>query len=269
MATDELTIYNHALVRLGQDRLDSITQDSDVRRILDAIYSQVLEEVIAAGPEKGWKFALRTYHGIDDESFTITSIANSSTSGDITVTATHTLLVGDMVELDGDTGYDGTYDVTAISTTTTFDVTATFVATGTGTARWTSEKYLYRYLIPTTPTVLRVISAQVGGVELTDWLEEGGYILTNQESDEIDLKFVQSITTTTLFPTHFTKVLWFALAIEAAYGQIQSATAPERLSLEYDEKILPKAIALDEQKKYVQEESSSWVDAGHTKFTIE
>lgn len=269
MAENKLAIYNNALVRLGQDRLDSITQDSDHRRTLDAIYDQILEEVTAAGPEKGWKFARRTYHGIDDDLATITAIANSSTSGDITVTATHTLVAGDMVELDGDTGYDGTYDVNRVSTTTTFDVTATYVATGTGTARWTSEAYEYRYLIPTTPTVLRVVSAQVAGVELTDWLEEGGYILTNQESDEIDIEFVQSITTTALFPTHFTKVLWFAMAIEAAYGILQSATASERLRLEYDEKILPKAIAIDEKKKYVQESSSSWVDAGHTVFNLE
>ena len=60
-------------------------------------------------------------------------------SGDITITGTHALIVGDMVTLSGSTGYDGDYVVTAISTTTTFDVTATFVATGTGTAKWTSE----------------------------------------------------------------------------------------------------------------------------------
>ena len=257
------------MVRLGQDRLDSITQDSDVRRTLDAIYSQVLEEVTTAGPEKGWKFARRRYHGIDDDIATITSIANSSTSGDITVTATHALVVGDMVELDGDTGYDDTYDVTAVSGTTTFDVTATFSATGTGTARWTSEEYDHRYAIPTSPTVLRVISAQVDGVELTDWVREGAYILTNEESDEIDLEIVQSVTTTTLFPPHFTKALWFALAVEAAYGQIQSATAPERLRWEYDNIILPEAIAMDEQEKYVRESSSSWQDVGHTRFTLE
>ena len=253
-------------MRLGQDRLNTVDQDDDTRRKLDAIYDQVLEEVTAAGPEKGWKFARRTGHGIDDDSVSITSIANSSTSGDITVTATHTLVAGDMAELDGDTGYDETYDVNRVSGTSTFDVTATFVATGTGTARWTSEDFAYRYLIPTS---LRVVSVKVGGIELTDWIRKGSYILTNLESDEIDITYVQSVTTTTLFPPHFTKVLWFALAIELAYSLLQSATAIERLRLEYDERILPKAIALDEREKYVQKSSSSWVDAGHIRFTTE
>ena len=59
----------------------------------------------------------------------ITSIAQNSS--DITLTATNTLAVGDSIALLGSTGYDGLYLVTA-ATATTFDVTATFVATGTG-----------------------------------------------------------------------------------------------------------------------------------------
>jgi hypothetical protein len=43
----------------------------------------------------------------------------------------------------------------------------------------------------------------------------------------------------------------------------------ERLRDRYDNKILPKAIAIDEKKKYVQESSTSWVDVGHTQFTLE
>jgi hypothetical protein len=266
LATDKLTIYNHALVRIGEDRLATITDDNDHRRQLDAIYPQVLEEVTVNGPEGGWKFATRTYHGIDRESFTITSIAESSTSGDITVTATHALVVGDEVELDDDTGYDDTYDVTAISTTTTFDVTATWAATGTGTAYWTSQEYSYRYA---KPTCLAVIKVSVGGIELTDWTEQGLFILTNEESSEVDMKIIQSVTTTTLFPTWFTKALWFKLAIEAAYSIKQDYELGDKLKLEYEEKILPKAIAMDERGKYVKESSTSWIDAGNNATEME
>ena len=149
---------------------------------------------------------------------------------------------------------------------TTFDVTATFVATGTGTAYWTSEEYKSRY---SKPTGLRVCNVKVGGAELEDWIEEGAYVYTNQEDDEVDITYVQSVTTTTLFPPHFTKVLAMALAIEYAFSVIQSATMAERLRIEYDERILPKAIALDERGRYVQESSSSWQDVGHNRFQLE
>jgi hypothetical protein len=103
-----------------------------------------------------------------------------------------------MVILDGDTGYDGTYDVVTAADTTTFEVTATYVATGTGTAQWTSEEYAYRYAIPSSS--LRVLSVQVGGVEITDWVREDDWILTNQEGSEIDIAYLNNETTTTSTP---------------------------------------------------------------------
>ena len=269
MATDKLTIYNHALVRLGQDRLNAIDQDSDTRRTLDAIYDQVLEELTAGGPELGWKFATRTVASAVN-SQTIVLITNSGeTVGDITVATNvaHGYVVGDLVELSGDTGYDGTYTVTLVDDSTSFEVTAVFVASGTGTARWFSKKFNHRFPIPSGS--LKIVSVSVGGLPLTDWEESGVFILTNQESTEVDIAYVQPVTTTTLFPPHFTKALWFNLAIESAYGITGSRKLAEDLRIEYDERVLPKAIALDERGKYVREQSSSWVEMGHTKFTLE
>ena len=167
MAATSTVICNLALNRMGQPTIDAITGTDVLSEKCSLIYTQMLEELLVEGPELGWKFARRRYHAIQDDAYTVTAIAASGTSGDITVTATHTLVVGDNVEIDGDTGYDGTYTVTAISTTVSFDVTATFVATGTGTARWTSETYGYRYAMPTS---LRIVSMKVGGLELTDWV---------------------------------------------------------------------------------------------------
>jgi hypothetical protein len=250
---------------MGQDLIDDIDGTDVLEEKCALIYDQVRDEVLVMGPENGWKFAKRTYHGIDRDSITITSIANSSTSGDITITGTHALVVGDMVELDGDTGYDDEYDVTAISTTATFDVTATFVATGTGTAYWTSEEYEYRYAIPTSKKVVKV---SVGGVELTDWIKRGAYILTNEESEEVDMDIIQAITDVTLFPDHFVKVLVLKLAIALHYNLTQDLNAIQLLHAELD-LALPKAIAMDEKQKYNQEYSSSWVDAGNVTDTIE
>ena len=255
-------------MRLGQDRLNLITQDSDVGRTLDAIYDQILEELTAAGPQKGWKFARRRERiGVDSHTITIFADYSGTVADTVLCTAvSHGLVSGEMANIADTTNYDGDYEITRVGADTFYFEHDWDGDDATGTARWTSESYNYRYA---TPASLRLVEVQVAGIELTDWLEEGEYILTNLEDEEIDVIYVQSITDTTLFPPHFTKALWFNMAIEAAYGVIQSATAPERLQMLYDEKILPKAIAMDEKHKYVQESSSSWVDAGHTRFTLE
>ncbi|GAF80601.1 unnamed protein product, partial [marine sediment metagenome] len=69
----------------------------------------------------------------------ISSIADNAPDITITTTATVTIQVEDVITLSGSTGYDGTYDVTAVAGAT-FDVHATFVATGTGQAN--QEKFL-------------------------------------------------------------------------------------------------------------------------------
>lgn len=263
MAATETIIANLSLYRMGQETIDSIDGTDILSVKVNALYDQSRDELETEGPELGWKFCRRRYNGIDDESMTITAIAELVAGSTITVTATHTLVAGDMVELAGNTGYDGTYDVILVSTTVSFVVAATFVATGTGTAHWRSEEYAYRYLIPTTPTVLRVVSAQVGGLELPDWFEEGGYVLTNLESDEVDMVIVQQITTTTKFPPHFTRALVLKLAIELTYNITQDLKAIQLLAVDFD-KAYFKAIGIDERKKYVKEFSESWQQVGNT-----
>ncbi len=268
MATTETVVANLALLRMGQSVVSSIDGTDTLSVKVHTLYDQARDEIETAGPELGWKFCRRRYSGIDDESLTITAIAELVADTTITVTATHTLVAGDMVELAGDTGYDGTYDVISVSTTVSFVVAATFVATGTGTAHWRSNDYTYRYLIPTTPTVLRVVKAKVGGLELTDWVEEGAYVLTNQEASEIDLEIVQQITTTTKFPPLFTRALVLMIAIELHYNLTQDLKAIGRLEIELEKKML-KAIAMDERGKYVKEFSTSWADIGNTQEFIE
>ncbi len=258
MAASETAIANLALQKQGQSQIDSIDGTDVLSVKVNLIYDQERDELLISGPELGWKFAKRTYHGIDRDSITIASIAQNGT--DITVTGTHALAVGDMVELTGDTGYDGTYDVTAISTTATFDVTATFVATGTGTGKWTSEEFAYRYLIPTSKKVVKV---KVGGIELTDWTERGVYVVTNLEDGEVDMDIIQSITTVTLFPEWFVKVLVLKIAIELHYNLTQDLRAIQLLVQELD-LAMAKAIAMDERGKYVKEGSQSWQEVGNT-----
>ena len=262
MPTTKTSIVNMALIGTGEKALTDVdTDDTATSRKILTLYDQTLDEALTAGPEKGWKFTRRRYHGIDDDSVTVTAftLASATTT---TVTATHALVAGDMVEIEGTTSYDGTYDVVSVSTTVSFVITKTFVADdATGTARWTSEEYEYRYAVP---TALRVDSASVGGIELTDWIQEGQYILTNMESEEIDVEFIQQVTTVTLFPPHFIKVFYTMLKVTLIFNFTQDSAHAERIQVELKELVMPKAIASDEQRKYVKESSESWVEVGNT-----
>jgi hypothetical protein len=266
MAT-EVQIYNLALLKMGEASASATTDDTVAVNACETAWPLVLAETLNSGPKKGWRFARRRYNGIDRDSITITSIANSSTSGDITVTGTHALIVGDMVELDDDTGYDDTYDVTAISTTTTFDVTATFVATGTGTAYWVSEEYSYRYACP---TCTKVTSVNVGGVELTDWVREGSWILTNGEDEEVDIQYIlhPDDVTVTNIPNHIVDILWRKLAVHLAYKIVQDRTLGDRWTEELETVYLRRAIAMDAREHYVEEENHYWVEAGRSSTVI-
>ena len=267
MATDSTAICNLALLKMGQNLIDDIAGSDVLEEKCNLIYTQTLEEVTVIGPEKGWKFAKRR-NRMSVESITITAftLASATTT---TVTGTHALVAGDLVIISGTTSYNDTYEVVSISTTVSFVITETFVADdATGTAKWTSEEYAYRFPMP--PNILEngMKSVNVGGVELTDWIEEGIFILTNQEDTEVDMQYIQNVTLTTLFPAHFTKVLVLYLAIELHYNLTQDLKAIQLLAAELDIR-MPKAIAMDERGKYVKEFSSSWVEAGNKTDNIE
>lgn len=263
MAADILEIYNLTLVRLGADRLAKIDDDSEPRRKLDAIYDNILEQVTVAGPQKGWKFAkVKLPVSVDSTSITAFADYSGTVAGTVLVTAaSHNLVTGDLAEIDDTPNYDEEYQITRVDDNT-FYITATWVADdATGTVYWTSADYAYRYAIPT--AAKRVVKADVLGIELSDWMTRGEWVLTNLEDEKIWIEYVQLITDTTLFPAHFTKVLYMSLAVELSYNLIQSSTHSERLLTELDS-ILLKAIALDEQEKQVTESSTAWVDAGRS-----
>jgi hypothetical protein len=267
MAATSTAICNLALNRCGQPTIDDISGSDVLEEKCNLLYTQALEELLTEGPQLGWKFARRRYHGTDDHSVTITAFADGG-SGEVDVTATaHGLVVGDMVYISGTTSYNGYFDVVTVADANTFSIVDTYVADdATGTAQWYSEQYQYRYSIPTAS--LRVIQVQVGGLELTDWVREDDYILTNQESSEIDMIYVNNETTTTRFPPYFTSALVLNLAIKLHYNLTQDLNAIQVFWADYD-RALHKAIAMDEREKYVKEYSNSWQEAGHTTDFLE
>ena len=266
MASTSTDVANLALTRMGQKVISDIDSTSDPLSVkCKLIYTQALEEMLTAGPLLGWKFASRRQRK-DRESMTITAFDDLVTGSTTTVTATHTLVAGDLVCIEGTTSYDGEYEVLTVTGTTEFSITATFVADdATGTAKWTSDEYAYRFLIP---TGFRVSSMQSGGIELTDWIREGVFALTNLADEDVDFRYVQSITTTTLFPPWFTKILILELAIQLTHTLTQDMKFVQQLEFDRD-RALSKAKAIYEREQHVQEFSASWQDAGHISDTPE
>ena len=268
MAT-KTNIANMAMTRLGEAILSDVDTDgSNPADLVNAVWDVVLEEALYHGPELGWKFARRRYNSISRESFTITAFASAS-STTTTVTATHTLQAGDDVYITGTSNYDGTFTVQSVSGTTSFVINTAYVADdATGTAYWTSDTHAYRY---SRPTCTRVTSVQVGGEELTDWVREGSYILTNEEGTAIDVWYVlaPSSVTVTNFPMHFVDVLWRRLASHLAYSLTQNSRLQQSILTGLEQIYLPRAIGMDNREQYEKEQSSSWVDAGRGSSSIE
>jgi hypothetical protein len=263
MAT-KLGIYNLTLSAIGERRLAALNADNENRRKLDNIYNDVLVQCIEDGPEKGWKFTTATNIGVDRESTDIVSFADyaSTVTGTVKVTtkSLHNLISGNDVAIDSTTSYDGDHTQVVVLSPTQFYITDTFVADdATGDLYWISDNYRYRYKIP--DEAERVKSVKVGGSELTDWFEEDGYILTNSEDETVYMDYIKKVKNTGLFPFYFTKYLYLSLAVELSYAITKSKTKTERLEGKL-EKARLKAIGLDEQKKHVEEVSTSWVDAG-------
>lgn len=264
MAT-KLGIYNLALSRIGQNRLAKINADVENRRKLDNIYDETLGQLLTSGPEKGWKFARKTGIGVSRDSSSIaafsdySSIVNDSTL--VTTTTNHTLTTGNDAEIADTSNFNGDYLRVVVVSQSQFYLTSTTfsINDATGTVFWISNNFRYRYKIP--EESLRVTNVKVGGIEVTDWIEEEGFILTNMESITIYMDYIKLVTNTGLFPFYFTKVLYLSLAVELSDNITKSVAKTERLE-EKLEKAMSKAEGLDEQKQYVREVSTSWVDAG-------
>ena len=268
MAT-KTEIYNLGLLRLGEEVLTDaeITANTiNTAIVCNAIYALVLDETLAMSKEKGWLFAnARTSNvGVNNSAITAFADYSGTVSGTVSATSTaHGLITGDLITIkDGSIGaYDGEEVITKIDANS-FYFTATFSATETATAQWTSQRLAFRYAIPSGNGVF---SVSVGGLEVTDWKRENQFILTNLEDTELDMEYILlgSALTVTNFPPHFVKVLYMNMAVHLAYDLVQSRTLSEDLKIEVENIVLPRAIGLDAREQFVQEEDNSWQEAGH------
>jgi hypothetical protein len=264
-------IANLAMLRIGEQAFTDVDSDGTTSaNEVNAIWTPVLEDTLTTGPEKGYKFSQWETSEVDVDNTSISAFADYSgtVSGTTSATATsHGLLTGDLVEITSTTNYDGQYSITKIDANS-FYFTKTFVADdATGTVQWTSQKLAYRYAVP---TCLKVTAALDGGIELTDWTRKRNWILTNLASEDIEIEYILSVSdiTVTDIPTHVVQVIWRKLAVHLLYSRAQNQRLQDRLTEELETIYLPKAIGTDMREQYVEEESNSWVSAGHTTTSI-
>lgn len=255
-------IANMMFIELGEEVVADVDTDGgNPSDVFNAAYDLVIEETLDMGPEDGWLFA-KTRTSVDVNSTAITAFA-LATATTVTVTSTaHGLITGEMVNISDTTSYNDNFVVTRVDANS-YTIIATFVADdATGTSRWISQQFAFRYPIPTSQPIE---SVQVGGIEIPDWVQENQYILTNMEDEAVDMGYVRNRAdlTVTDFPQYFAKLLWLNIAAQSAYSLAQSNTVKETITAKL-EAYLPRAIAKDQGKQFVQEEDTSWVDVGHT-----
>lgn len=92
-------------------------------------------------------------------------------------------------------------------------------------------EYENRFVLPN--DYIRALYVYPSGT--TEWLEEGGYLLTNDES--VELVYIAQITDTTKFSKTFDEVFALRLAYDLAYPLVQSVTLKESLYNEYKNEI--------------------------------
>ncbi len=264
MALTKTKIANKTMIDLGEKLFTDVDSDgTNPANVFNAAWDIALPEMLNAGPEEGWKFANRKFHGIDRDSATITAFAVLVAGSTVTVTATHAFNAGDMVTIAGTTSYDETYDIVSVSTTVSFVISATFVADdATGTAKWTSEEFFYRFARPTST---RVVKVSVGGIEITDWIRQGEYILTNMEDDEVDMDYIQHADDVTIanFPPHFVDVMWRRLSAALAFDLVQNRELSDSKLNILERIYIPRAIGMDNRETYEEEFDNSWQEFGH------
>ena len=88
-------------------------------------------------------------------------------------------------------------------------------------------QYDYQYALPTSPYCLAIRQIHYGdeGTLFTDWVEEGRYILTNQDNDADDLYLVYTgrIVDHTQLPPHIVTAVVDMLAWKLSYSLVPKA----------------------------------------------
>jgi len=92
--------------------------------------------------------------------------------------------------------------------------------------------YSYRFALPV--DCLRILKTQY---PTDDWVQEAGFILTNDYSSELKIQYVYKVTDTALFEPNFDEALASRMASELAYAISQSSELKNTMFAEYERKL--------------------------------
>ncbi len=266
-------IANKTFVNIGEMIVSDIDTDTNTPADeFNALWNSTLEDLLTTGPEEGYAFSKWSTSQVDVDSTSIMAFANHSGTVSGTVLATdtgHKYLTGDTITIkDGSIGaYDGDVNITKVDVNSYY-FTATFSATETATAQWTSQKFNFRY---TRPASLQITKVCDGGIELTDWTRRRDWILTNFSSDNVEMDYILAVTdlTVTSFPAWFVEVVWRKMAIAMSYSRVQRLAMRDRFEQELEQIYLPRAIGMDAREQFVEEQGDEWQAAGRTTTFLE
>lgn len=256
MSTSSVEICNMALVKVGAELISSLSDNNKRAILCNLLYDKRRKRLIEGHP---WRFARR--RKVLERPLISVLNANISIANDtLTITQSGVFSLGDKIELltDGSiggnpviSGYpegtDGSYgefyvrpsSLTAIKLYATeeeavYDVdlenAIDITSAGVNNLR---IKYLNKK-----STELSQVFAKPSDMlrpiydedKTINWVEENGFILTNETS--LLMKYIADVTDTTQFSANFDEALAVDLAVQLAFPLVQSTSLKESLERE-------------------------------------
>lgn len=236
----KVRMYNLALTKLGiTERLTTATDNTVEAGVFNAIYDQVLNEVLELG---GWKCARqrvtleRDYDEVED----------ATQAEPVVITATaHTFIDGDLVkftEVDGMTELNGNTYMVANAGDDDFelyDENGTVALDGAAFGAYTAGGYIWRipnwdyaYMFKLPDDCLKVLETE-WPVGQGGWVEENNFLLTNHENDELSIVYLRYLTDVTKFSPLLVDAVVTRLASVAAPAITKSVAKQAQLDQEF------------------------------------
>uniref|UniRef100_A0A6M3IYR8 Putative tail tubular protein n=1 Tax=viral metagenome TaxID=1070528 RepID=A0A6M3IYR8_9ZZZZ len=257
-STTQTTICNQALRLIGAKKITIITQAVEEARVLNDIWTDMLDEVLASHP---WNFAIKRASLTALGGLVTTWTAEGTTNVWQAALTTEPA----SVKFNGTTGTEQTSAAACTAANYWFwesNILYVYSASDPDTA-YTNPginavipefEYAYAYSLPS--DCLRLIRMEESD---SDFVREEARILTDESVCKI--QYIARITDTTLYTPGFITAFAARLAAEIAYPLTNSAALVETMDKLYEKK-LKRAKGMDAQEGVGQkQEDLSWEEA--------
>ena len=217
--TTPTEIANLALQRIGEKTVTLITDSNERARNVNLIFQFELDNLTATYK---WRFARKSIT-IDLPTTSITAFASASATTTTVTSTSHGIVDGESVDISGTTSYDGDFVITFVDVDS-FTIVKEFVADdATGTLRWTSDEFEFRFGLPSDLTdIIKV------GTGIEHYAVQGPFIVTSSIEDDLILLYDQKISDVSEMPTYFIRLLYMRIGLELVLRREGSQTLIDR-----------------------------------------